>query len=702
MKFKLSYIIFYILLHNSSNGQNVDFCGQQHIVSQWFKKNKSSNEQFNQHVDKIRKMSKNVDHYSNEFNRSPIKYTIPVVFHILHLGGTENISEAQILDQMKILNRDYQKFNSDTSFIIPEYKSNIADIGFEFKLAQIDPDGKCTNGIIRHYTDKTNWDANRLEDFIYTWPAESYLNFYIVKSINIAPAYSFLPGLGIPPSADVVVCQSNLVGSIGSANVANSRVLTHEVGHWFGLPHIWGITNAPGVACGDDFVDDTPITKGFTVCNPTNSKICEPTITENWQNYMDYTPCKLMFTNGQKEYMYNTILSGINQRDNLVSEENLTKTGIKGSQNCLPFVNFNSSKTVICKGESAKFNNKSIVGNSSFSLEWKISGGLPNVSSDSSVDVQFLEVGNYEVKLIVTSPNGKDSLTQLIKVVDGSNGIKPSVLYSFDDGNLPSGFIISNPNMDSAKWIVNNTIGANNTTGAICIKNFGQTNVGGNYDYFDTPFFDFSSVDNPSFSYYYAYAKKNENQLDSFRIQYSTDCGQTWKNLSYVPQTQSMATNSGGVVNDDYIPNEGNWKKATIPAFSNVAAQKKSFVLRFLFKADSKQQEANNLYIDEINITNGTTQTNNILDNLGFKIYPNPSINGEVFIELNTASFYPERISIYKIDGTRIQDLEYKIENSDLARIALKNIESLKSGIYFIKIHFDNGEIRNEKFIILN
>ena len=57
-------------------------------------------------------------------------------------------------------------------------------------------------------------------------------------------------------------------------------------GHWFGLPHTWGVTNAPGVACGDDFVDDTPITKGYTSCNLNNTRICDPNITENIQNYM--------------------------------------------------------------------------------------------------------------------------------------------------------------------------------------------------------------------------------------------------------------------------------------------------------------------------------------------------------------------------------------------------------------------------------
>lgn len=116
-----------------------------------------------------------------------------MVFHILHLGGPENISDEQIYDQVRILNRDYQKLNADTAQVVSAFKDKIANVGFKFVLAGIDPEGNCTNGITRHFTSKTFWNADSLQDFTYTWPPEKYLNFYIVKSINIAPAYTFYP-----------------------------------------------------------------------------------------------------------------------------------------------------------------------------------------------------------------------------------------------------------------------------------------------------------------------------------------------------------------------------------------------------------------------------------------------------------------------------------------------------------------------------
>ena len=65
-------------------------------------------------------------------------YIIPIVFHIIHTDGTENISDAQILDQVAILNRDYRKLNADTSLIVAGFDTIAADIKVEFRLARLD------------------------------------------------------------------------------------------------------------------------------------------------------------------------------------------------------------------------------------------------------------------------------------------------------------------------------------------------------------------------------------------------------------------------------------------------------------------------------------------------------------------------------------------------------------------------------------
>src|SRR4051812_14866269 len=48
-------------------------------------------------------------------------FTIPVVFHILHVGGQENISDAQVQDAVSILNRDYNRRNADTANVVAQF-----------------------------------------------------------------------------------------------------------------------------------------------------------------------------------------------------------------------------------------------------------------------------------------------------------------------------------------------------------------------------------------------------------------------------------------------------------------------------------------------------------------------------------------------------------------------------------------------------
>jgi len=79
-------------------------------------------------------------------------YTIPVVFHVLHFGGVENISDEQILNALFILNRDYRKLNADTANVHPDFQGMPADIEVEFKLATIAPNGQCFSGITRTFS----------------------------------------------------------------------------------------------------------------------------------------------------------------------------------------------------------------------------------------------------------------------------------------------------------------------------------------------------------------------------------------------------------------------------------------------------------------------------------------------------------------------------------------------------------------------
>ena len=76
--------------------------------------------------------------------------TIPIVVHVLYKNDAQNISDAQILSQIKVLNEDFRKLNADFASNVPDaFKPVAADMELAFCLATKDPNGSTTTGIIR-------------------------------------------------------------------------------------------------------------------------------------------------------------------------------------------------------------------------------------------------------------------------------------------------------------------------------------------------------------------------------------------------------------------------------------------------------------------------------------------------------------------------------------------------------------------------
>jgi hypothetical protein len=142
-------------------------------------------------------------------------YIIPVVFHVIHNYGAENISDAQIYDEMKTLNKYFQKKNADTAGIIPVFKPLIANVGIEFRLANKDPEGNCTNGIDRIHNYKTNGanDQSKLNP----WNRSVYYNIWVINDLvgdqNVL-AYAYKPATAQNLFFyDGVIVKSNCVGN---------------------------------------------------------------------------------------------------------------------------------------------------------------------------------------------------------------------------------------------------------------------------------------------------------------------------------------------------------------------------------------------------------------------------------------------------------------------------------------------------------
>jgi len=264
-------------------------------------------------------------------NNSEEVYTIPVVIHVLYKTSSENISDEQVYSQMTSLNDDFRALNNDLSSLPSNFEPLVSDMQIEFCLAQVDPNGNSTSGINRVSTNQNSFSYNNNMKFsssggVDAWDTDSYLNIWVC-SLNNLLGYAQFPGGDA--STDGVVVANTAFGSTGIAQAPYDlgRTLTHEIGHWLNLRHIWGDSN-----CGNDLVDDTPTHQeaNYGCPNYPQESCNNGPDGDLFMNYMDYTndACMYMFTTGQRTRMTSALL---NSRSSLL---NSTACGLVPIDGC--------------------------------------------------------------------------------------------------------------------------------------------------------------------------------------------------------------------------------------------------------------------------------------------------------------------------------------------------------------------------------
>lgn len=240
---------------------------------------------------------------------------IQVVVHVIYNSKAENISDEQILSQIKVLNNDFRARNTDKDKVPEVWQGLVADAFIEFKLAKNDPEHKEANGITRTHTAITSFGTdNAVKDSAQggksPWPTDSYLNIWVCSLGESILGYAQFPGG--PPETDGVVVDYRAFGTIGTAAAPfnSGRTTTHEIGHYLNLSHIFGDGRAN--SCSDsDYVEDTPNQLGPNYQSPTFPSIsCDNgPHGDMFMNYMDYVDdnAMFMFTDGQAARMNATM-----------------------------------------------------------------------------------------------------------------------------------------------------------------------------------------------------------------------------------------------------------------------------------------------------------------------------------------------------------------------------------------------------------
>lgn len=235
---------------------------------------------------------------------------IPLAVHVLHLGepvGTgTNIPDQQIIDAVQGANERWRKINT----------ADGVDMEVQFCLAQFDPNGNPSSGIIRKdasgiplYADKGigyieallqgEFGAN--EDVVKNfsnWPHDFVLNIWVVN--KIAGGWG---GYALFPLASINFPTDGVVITVNSIRYTSST-LAHELGHAMGLFHTFqGSDNGCPAnnicASQGDWICDTPPHKKPDCINSDCNN--SPDSLFSFKNTMSYCSGRGLFTQGQKD-----------------------------------------------------------------------------------------------------------------------------------------------------------------------------------------------------------------------------------------------------------------------------------------------------------------------------------------------------------------------------------------------------------------
>lgn len=415
-----------------------------------------------------------------------VRHTLPVVFHIVHDNGGENISDAQVAEALQHLNDAF----ANVGYYNP---ATGVDTEIAFCLARRDPGGAATTGINRVQSSLTELNYN-IEDQalknLIRWAPRQYINIWVVREIcnnngcGVA-GYAYLPGAHGQPY-DGIVLEARYTGSSPS----RSTVLAHEMGHYLGLYHTFegGCPNADCQLSGDRICDTPPDnTTAATPCDadmnscstdeddPGANNPFRPAVLgglgdqpDQKENYMDYSrlECYDRFTQGQKDRM-------------LAVVENI-RSSLLDSPACIgpcpdpQVAAFSAGAVSVPVGTTIIFTNSSI---NADSYEWQIDGVIFSTATDASYE--FTTEGTYQVTLTAFSSLGNCLPQDSTLAIEVFCPVQAS--FSASATSVLAGatitFTNTSANADSYTWRINGTVAGAETDFQLNTTQPGQFNV---------------------------------------------------------------------------------------------------------------------------------------------------------------------------------------------------------------------------------
>lgn len=564
-------------------------------------------------------------------------YQVPVVVHVIHngeaIGTGVNISDAQILSQMDVLNADFNRLNADAVNTPAEFLPVASAFDIEFVLAKQTPDGLSTNGIVRVQGSQTQWTINdnyALKAQSY-WPAEDYLNIWVTNMggglIGFAQfPVSPLPGLENASNSrltDGVAIHYRAFGSLDDgafdldSRYNRGRTTTHEVGHFFGLRHLSGDANN---CTATDYVDDTPAQNGNTTGCPAHPKNSCTTVPGNdmFQNYLDYTNdvCMNLFTQDQVDRMEVVIESSPRRLSLLTSPGLLTPApvandlGIKAiigpaSTECtgliIPIIEVvNAGNNSITSAQVVIKKDGSIIETMDFPL---------NLAPDATTLLVFPTQNfgsvdfSFSVEIVLT--NGGADGNPNNNVWTQTVAIQPSIALPFFEpfNTTPTDWKITNPDQ-GITWTNVNAPKETNENQAMQLDFFDYNDNYGEVDILTSPVFDLSGESVALLTFDVAHARfKNSLSNDALRVVVLTGCSSDYLSADVVYYKEGAALQTVAPLNTEFIPsNESEWRKEVVDLSPYLGQSNVQIAIIGI------NDYGNNLYLDNVNVISSAVE----------------------------------------------------------------------------------------------
>ena len=563
----------------------------------------------------------------NEAQRTQASYQVPVVVHVIHngeaVGSGTNISDAQIQSQISVLNKDYKRLNTDASSTPSQFLPVAGAFDIEFVLAKQDPEGLSTNGIVRVQGNKTSWTMNDnylLKSQSY-WPAEDYLNIWVCNETDFL-GYAQFPVSGLPGLensstnrlTDGVVVAYKVFGSIDDGafnlqtNFKKGRTATHEVGHFFGLKHIWGDDN--GECGGSDYVNDTPNQSGSTSGCPTHPKITCVDVAAMFQNFLDYTydECMNLFTQGQVDRM-DVIIENSPRRTSLTTSH--------GLQNPIPLANDLGIKTILAPGtgqcstpfspnvEIKNYGNNPITsarlllkkdGVNTETKDFTFNPALtPLESSIVSFAAITLSNGYHNVSFQVLLTNSDTDANASNNLMDQDVFVPESIAVPFiETFNTVPNWSIINPDQNITWDLATTPEGGTNT--AMAMEFFSYEDHLGEFDALISPVFDLTTAPAALLKFDVAYARFQSSN-DGLKVVLLNNCSMDVSSGIIVYDKSGAALATTASSSSDFVPANDQWRNEAVDLSAYIGQS--NFQLAFVGFNDW----GNNLYIDNVSLT---------------------------------------------------------------------------------------------------